>query len=92
MPSRKINVTIQDDILQRVDTFAKSRGISRSAVLQLGADMYIKSQESMPALNNVFALMGSLAKRAATDGVDSQEYENELKELEKAQDELKSKM
>ena len=91
MAVRKIQISIQEDVLERVDAFAKRNGMSRSGLLQLGASQYITAQEAMPSVNRAFALMGSLAKRAAAGGVDSAEYEKELAELEAAQEMLKPK-
>lgn len=91
MSTKKINITIQEDVLQRVDDFAKHNGMSRSSLLQLGASQYIQAQEAMPSINNVFALLGSLAKRAASGGVDSAEYEQELAQLEACQKKLMPK-
>ena len=91
MKSIKLNITMPDTLLKTVDDYAQRNAMTRSGLLCLAVSQYIQAQEAMPSINNVFALMGSLAKRAAAGGVDSAEYEQELAELESYQKKLKPK-
>lgn len=82
MKTVKLNISMPDVLLDKVDDYAHRNAMTRSGLLQLAVAQYIQAQETMPSINNVFALMGSLAKRAASGGVDSDEYEQELAALE----------
>ena len=91
MKSIKLNITMPDTLLKTVDDYAQRNAMTRSGLLCLAVSQYIQAQEAMPSINNVFALMGSLAKCAASGGVDSAEFEQELAELEAYQKKLKPK-
>lgn len=87
----KINITMPESLLQKVDGYAKKNAMTRSGLLQLAVNQYITAQEAMPSINNAFALMGSLAKRAADGEINSEAYDAELKALNESQAELKEK-
>lgn len=91
MKSIKLNITMPDTLLKTVDDYAQRNAMTRSGLLCLAVSQYIQAQEAMPSINNVFALMGSLAKRAAAGTAASPEYEKELAELTLAQENLKFK-
>lgn len=47
---RRFNISMGDDTLARIDTFCKSKGLTRSALLTMSAMAYIEAQEAMPDL------------------------------------------
>lgn len=47
---KRFNMSMEDASLARVDSFCKSRGLTRSALLTMSAMAYIDAQESMPDL------------------------------------------
>ena len=92
MKAVRINITIQDDLLEKVDAYTASNAMTRSGLIQLALSQYLQAQEMLPNLNNAFALMGSLAKRAATEGgVNTEEFNSELAALEQCQKQLAGK-
>jgi len=53
----RINVTINDELLQKIDEYAKSKYMSRSAFLALAADTYINQanvMDNLPALVKLY--------------------------------------
>lgn len=89
MKSKKINITVPDTLLEKVDAYAEKNAMTRSGLIQLAMSQYIQAQEMMPNLNNAFALMGSLAVKAASQGgVDSEAFSKELNELQETQKQL----
>ena len=53
----RINVTINDELLQKIDEYAKSKYMTRSAFLALAADTYINQanvMENLPALVKLY--------------------------------------
>lgn len=46
--AKKINITIDEDLLNTVDTYSKEHGLSRSALLSLSVDTYIRAQNALP--------------------------------------------
>jgi len=54
---KKINITINDELLQKIDEFAKSKYMTRSAFLALAADTYMNQSnvlENLPVLVKLF--------------------------------------
>lgn len=54
----RFNVTMDKAFVERLDAFAASRGISRSAVIRQAAQDYMDAAEKLPALR---ALMSGMA-------------------------------
>ena len=47
---KRFNISMEDDSLARIDSFCKSKGLTRSALLVRSALTYIEAQEAMPDL------------------------------------------
>ena len=45
---RRLNITIDDAICDKIDTFARNHGLTRSALLTTSALTYIEAQNQMP--------------------------------------------
>lgn len=85
MASKKLNITLQDELIERMDAFTKRNSMTRSGLIATAVAQYLNAIESIPNVNKVLALMGSLAKRAAHGEINSEEYDRELQELERMQ-------
>lgn len=85
MASKKLNITLQDELVERMDAFTKRNSMTRSGLIATAVAQYLNAIEAMPNVNKVLALMGSLAKRAALGDINSEDYERELQELERVQ-------
>ena len=57
MASKKINITIDADLLERVDKYAKANAISRSGLLAMAAVQYLNAVELMPSVNKLLNSM-----------------------------------
>lgn len=49
---KRINVTIDEETLARIDLFADMNGMTRSSVLAISANQYIGAMEQLPTLQN----------------------------------------
>lgn len=56
----RIQISIDDDVLRRVDAFAKSFALSRSAFLSMAAVEYINAKENEPLIKSAFSSMAAL--------------------------------
>ena len=53
----RLSITINDELLQKIDEYAKSKYMSRSAFLALAADTYINQanvMDNLPALVKLY--------------------------------------
>ena len=56
----RVQISIDDDILQLVDEYAKSGGLSRSALLSTAAVDYINAKKQIPQLTKVMLSMAEI--------------------------------
>lgn len=47
---KKYNITVDEEIGDRVDLYAKMNGLSRSAVYSIAANQYVAAMEQLPSL------------------------------------------
>ena len=64
---KRINITVNDDLLQKIDGFAQKNGLSRSAFLALAAIQYINSLEAAPAVTEMLRTLASLSNVPPSD-------------------------
>lgn len=68
MASKKINITVDEELLGRIDKYAKANAMTRSGLLAMAAVQYLSAVELMPSVNK---LLSSVA--AVVDGTFSGE-------------------
>ena len=55
----RIQVSMDPDLLGRIDGFAKKSSVSRSALIAMACTSFIDAQEKMPELQSQIALLNS---------------------------------
>lgn len=70
----KINITMDDALLSRADTFADNNYTSRSGLISLALRQYLDSQDLMQAVKNMSVAMQVIAEK----GEISAEQQKEL--------------
>lgn len=45
---KRINVSLDDNVLTRIDKFSKKAGLNRSALITVATTQYIEAQEQLP--------------------------------------------
>lgn len=63
----KINITIDDRLLEKVDNYADSMYMSRSGVLALGATQLIQAAEITQAIRDISVCVRSIADKGLVD-------------------------
>lgn len=49
--NRKLNISLSDEVIERLDSFAAARGVPRSSVIALAVNQFIDAQEQLPAVS-----------------------------------------
>lgn len=49
---KRINVSLDENVVERVDNFCKKKGVNRSALITIALDSYISAQEKLPELQS----------------------------------------
>lgn len=75
----KINITMNDELLARVDKFASELYTSRSGLISQAVVQYLNQQEAM----NLIRLMSKAMKRIAENGEIDDETKQELADFER---------
>lgn len=47
---KRVQISLDDDVLSRMDTFTREKGLNRSSLITLATMSYIEAQEAMPDL------------------------------------------
>lgn len=62
--SKKISISVREDLLERIDVYADNNGMTRSGLISLACSQYLNAVEAMPSVNKLLNAMA-----AVTDGV-----------------------
>lgn len=71
----KINVTIDDELLERVDNYIKSNYLSRSGLVTLSLNEYLKTRELYAAISSMALSMQRLSSSKEIDDDFKEELE-----------------
>lgn len=53
MAVKKVNITVPESLLNRIDDFTKETGISRSSLMSIATTHYLDSLQAAPAINQM---------------------------------------
>lgn len=59
MKNNRVSVCMTDDVLKKVDEYAKSVGISRSSAISVLCVEYLKQREAMEIINKANSILES---------------------------------
>lgn len=60
MPSKKINITLDVNLLERIDNYASENAMTRSGLLAMAAAQYLNAVEAMPSVNKILSGMSAV--------------------------------
>lgn len=63
----KVNVTLQDELVSRIDNFADENYMSRSGFLTLAAVQYLNTQDTMRLIREMSLAMRKIADTGTVD-------------------------
>ena len=75
----KVNITLDDELMQRVDAYADENYMSRSGLLSVAVTQYLNQQDVIRAMKG---LALSMAKIAETNKIDD-DTKKELEDFER---------
>lgn len=82
----KIQISVSDELLARVDDFAKRTYMSRSAVFQQGALSYVSANETLamlPVIQNILDNIDLSGEVSEEDLKTVEDYQNAVKLIRK---------
>lgn len=85
----RLQISMDDVVLERVDSFAKSAGLSRSAFLSMAALDYIKAKEKAPVITSAFSSMAALLDAHVRGQISRDDMEARLAAIDKSIQDIK---
>lgn len=77
----KVTISIDDELLERVDAYADDNGMTRSGMLCLSARQYLHSMEALPSVSKLFRQLAELAGKSGA--LSKEEVAGQLALIEK---------
>lgn len=72
----KVQVSIDDKLLARIDDYADNNYISRSGLISMGMNEYLNSKEVMLLVKNIGIAVQKIADQGSVDDETMQEIED----------------
>lgn len=67
--AKKLNITLREDLLDRMDNYADENGMTRSGLIAVAVTQYLNAVEAMPSVSKLLDAMS-----AVTEGLLRGEY------------------
>lgn len=80
----RVQISIDNDVLQKVDSFADSAGLSRSAFLSMAALDYISAKEKAPLITSAFSSMAALLDARVKGNITQDEFQSRIDGLDQS--------
>ena len=75
----KINITMNDELLERLDNHAKEQFTTRSGLISLACTQYLNQLEAM----NLLRLMSTAMQRIADSGTIDEEAKQQIEDFDR---------
>lgn len=87
MAQRKLNISLEENLIDRMDDFATKKGLNRSALIAVACAQYMDAAEAMPGLNTMLAAFGAFIQTVAEGKLEpgTPEYDAAVEELDAQQ-------
>nr|CDL66159.1 unnamed protein product [uncultured bacterium] len=80
----RVQISIDDVVLEKIDAFAKQSSLSRSAFLSMAAIDYIAAKEKAPLLTSAFSSMATLVDMRVKGEISQEDFQLRLDGLDKS--------
>jgi metal-responsive CopG/Arc/MetJ family transcriptional regulator len=85
----RVQISMDDDVLQKVDDFAKKAALSRSAFLSMAAVDYIAAKEKAPLITSAFSSVAALLDARVKGEISQDEFQRRVDGLNQSIKSLK---
>lgn len=74
----RIQISIPDETLDRIDRYAAAASLSRSAFFAMAASEYINAKEKAPLISGAFESMATLVNARVKGEITQEDFETRL--------------
>ena len=89
--AKKLNVTIREDLLERVDDYADENGMTRSGLIAMAVTQYLNAVEAMPSVNKLLNAMAAVSDGVLKGEMAPHEAEAKIAAIQSTYEELTKK-
>lgn len=82
---KKLSVSLEENLIDRMDKFAADRGLNRSGLIAVACTQYMDAAEAMPGMNAMLAAFAAFMQTVAEGKIvpGTPEYDAAVTEMEK---------
>ena len=91
MAAIKVNVSIDEALLRRMDAYADENGMTRSGLFCMAVRQYLDALEMMPATKNMLISLTQLAQKSAGGQISDEELKAQLDDIDTAYNRMLNK-
>ena len=84
----RFQISMDENLMKKVDEAAKSAGLSRSGFMSLAASDYISAKEKAPKVSEAFLKMATLIDQRMNGAISKEDLEKKLEEVGKSVSDL----
>ena len=89
--AKKLNVTIREDLLARMDDYADENGMTRSGLIAMAVTQYLNAVEAMPSVNKLLNAMAAVSDGVLKGEMAPHEAEAKIAAIQSTYEELTKK-
>lgn len=89
MAAIKVNVTLPEELLQRIDAFAEENAMTRSGLLAISARQYLDAAMLTPDMKKLMQGLSGLVSNVVDGKISVEDANTQLNGLEKSYDEIR---
>ena len=86
--AKKLNITLREDLLERIDEYAEGNGMTRSGLLAIAATQYLNAVEAMPSVNKLLKSMAAVSEGVLKGEMSPRDAQAKLDAIQATYEEL----
>lgn len=90
--AKKLNVTIREDLLERMDNYADENGMTRSGLIAIAVTQYLNAVAARPSVNKLLNAMAAVSHGVLNGNMAPHEAEARMAAIQVTYDELTKKV
>ena len=89
--SKKLNVTVREDLVARMDAYARGHAMSRSGLISIAVSQYLDAMEALPVVTRLSNILAAVGEGAIKRTLTKDEAEEMLGQVQKSYADLMKK-
>lgn len=89
--AKKLNVTIREDLVERMDEYADENGMTRSGLIAVAVTQYLNAVEAMPSVTKLLNAMASVSDGVLKGELSPRDAEARIAAIQATYEELTKK-